>query len=148
MEIIEIIVDAIVLIAAGLAAINTIATFMGKPINFLKKIRGKEIEEIFENKFQLELRNVILPKLEEIKNINLEQSKQIEILTKSSKDILQESIMEIYHRRKKYATLTIYDKEALEQYYEDYKAQNGNHHVDRYYKRMAAWPVIFGDEEE
>jgi hypothetical protein len=35
--------------------------------------------------------------------------------------------------------MAIYEKEALEQYYIDYKAEGGNSYIDKYYKRMSTW---------
>lgn len=50
--------------------------------------------------------------------------------------------MAIYHKGKKTKTLLLWEKEALTQYYIDYKAENGNSYIDKYYNRMMTWAVI------
>jgi hypothetical protein len=50
--------------------------------------------------------------------------------------------MAIYHKGKRTKTLTLWEKEALAQYYTDYKAEGGNGYIDKYYNRMMAWAVI------
>lgn len=145
MSALTVILEFIVLASAAIMAIANVARLFGPNFIIFKKRKEKQDKE-FKEKIRAELTETITPILQEIRDINLKQSEQINILTKSSKDILQESIMEIYHRRRRFKTLTIYDKEALEQYYEDYKAENGNHHIDKYYSRMSAWPVISVDE--
>jgi hypothetical protein len=59
--------------------------------------------------------------------------------------VLREKIMGIYHKNKRERTLTLSEKEALDQYYIDYKAMKGNSYIDKYYKRMKKWKV---DEDD
>lgn len=87
--------------------------------------------------------------LEEIKDINVQQNSHINDLNEavhklnnSSRDVLRQKIMAIYHENKKNKTLTIYAWEALQELYKDYKAQNGNSYIDKYYNRMKNWKII------
>jgi hypothetical protein len=64
----------------------------------------------------------------------------------SAKDVLREKIMAIYHKNKYNRTLTEYEREALNQYYIDYKTLKGNSYIDKRYKRMDKWKVIFDDD--
>lgn len=66
----------------------------------------------------------------------------MEIMIKSGKDVLREKIMAIYHKHKKQRTLQQHEREALTEWYKDYKAMNGNSYIDKYYKRMETWLVI------
>jgi hypothetical protein len=66
----------------------------------------------------------------------------------SAKDVLREKIMGIYHKNKRDKTLTLNEKEALDQYYIDYKAMKGNSYIDKYYNRMKKWRVIEDDYED
>lgn len=68
--------------------------------------------------------------------------KQYEALAISAKDVLREKIMALYHRNKAARALEENEKEALDQYYKDYKAINGNSYIDKYYKRMKHWRVV------
>lgn len=83
--------------------------------------------------------------LEGILKLNLEQSKNIEILYKTSKDVLRQRIMTIYHEYKKEKRFPIHVKEALDELYKDYKAENGNSYIDKYYGRMSTWET-YDDE--
>lgn len=70
------------------------------------------------------------------------------VLAESARDVLREKIMAIYHKNKKIRKLEEHEKEALVQYYKDYKAINGNSYIDKYYGRMSTWEVIPDDYEE
>ena len=73
-------------------------------------------------------------------------TKTIEALVISAKDVLREKIMAIYHKNKYNRTLTEYEREALNQYYIDYKALKGNSYIDKRYNRMDKWKVIYDDD--
>lgn len=101
--------------------------------NYLEEIKEEVVTQI---------KNDFGNTIQEIKNINVEQNKIIDVLARSSRDILREKIMAIYHKGKKTKTLMLWEKEALTQYYIDYKAENGNSYIDKYYNRMMTWTVI------
>lgn len=92
-----------------------------------------DVEKIIEEK--------TAPFFAEIERINIEQNEKMSILTESSKDMLRDRIMDIYQRSKANKTLTFHDKESLEQYYKDYKAEKGNSYIDKYYKRMSTYSI-------
>lgn len=73
-------------------------------------------------------------------------SQTIDALVISAKDVLREKIMAIYHKNKYNRTMTEYEREALNQYYVDYKALNGNSYIDKRYNRMNKWKVIYDDD--
>jgi len=56
--------------------------------------------------------------------------------------------MAIYHKNKVDRTLSEYEREALDQYYKDYKALNGNSYIDKRMNRMAKWSVMFDEETD
>ena len=170
-EIINMAADWILLIGAVIVAVTNIAKFLGHPIKFARNRQDKIIDERAkavlintlknnEEKIEAEIINLIkkelpdicnvsytmteeiLPTLQEIKEINLDQNNRIEILFDSSKDVLREKIMGIYHKNKANKSLKIYEKEALDQYYKDYKKEDGNSYIDRYYNRMCTWEII------
>ena len=72
--------------------------------------------------------------------------RECEILSMGSKDVLREKIMAIYHSNKHNRTLFWHEKEALDQYYKDYKAMGGNSYIDRRYNRMLHWEIIEEDD--
>jgi hypothetical protein len=93
-------------------------------------------------------------KTEVLKNIQTELcqvsnlDEKYEILACSARDVLREKIMAIYHKNKKVKEMTQYEREALTQYYKDYKAMNGNSYIDKYYNRMKSWKTIDDDYDD
>ncbi len=169
--------DYVILIGALFVAVTNIYNFFAKPTSALKKRHGKEIdarikayldenlpEILYQHDLQtrqkylndrqqylLDIKNEVLSEtkqtLDEIKSLNIEQSKNIELLTTSSKDMLRQRIMSIYHQYKKEKRFPIHEKEKLEELYKDYKAENGNSYIDKYYKRMLTWETYYEDED-
>lgn len=130
--------------SAYLMIINIFKTF-SKPTSKFNERRlnkaKKEIDAVL---------GELLPKyLEPIVEINETQNKKIgniEVMVNkintSSKDVLRQKIMAIYQANKRAQSLTIYDREALDELYLDYKEQDGNSYIDKYYKRMKGWKTI------
>lgn len=162
------VVDLIILIGALCAAIYKIWDFFAKPTSALKSRReerertrikqvlDKELPTILEkhdlkvrDKYKADRENY----LKEIKNEVLEEvsdpisknQDDLEALKISAKDVLREKIMAIYHKNKRERALPEHEKEALVQYYKDYKRLNGNSYIDKYYARMEKWQVIYDD---
>ena len=165
------VVDLIILIGALCAAIYKIWDFFAKPTSKLKtKIREKRkaeimavLDEVLPEKLKahdLETRDrykadrqryLIEIKDEVIKQVGgtIDQNvEDLEALKISAKDVLREKIMAIYHEYKSERAFPTYKKEALEQYYKDYKKLNGNSYIDKYYARMCKWQEIYEDYED
>lgn len=104
--------------------------------------RQKYLTEI-----KTEVENDISSTIKDIHNLVTRQNEKIEILADSSKDVLREKIMMIYHQYKKQKAMPMHTREALDQYYKDYKKQDGNSYIDKYYARMKSW-VTYDDDEE
>ena len=109
---------------------------------YINEVKNKVVEELREE-------------LKEIKNINKNQNKQLYelneklvLINNSSKDVMRQKIMSIYHNNKKQKTLSIYDKEILDELYKDYKSQLGNSYIDKYYNRTLSWETYYPDDEE
>lgn len=75
-------------------------------------------------------------------------TEQYEALAISAKDVLREKIMFIYHKNKADRQMTYHEKEALDQYYKDYKKIKGNSYIDRYYGRMQTWIITDDDYDD
>lgn len=168
----------IILLGAVTVAIINIFKFFGKPISFFKKKKDSEyhktlkksLDEIMPTYFEQhdlqtrdkylkdrlnylnEIKNAVLKDtkdvLEEIRQLSVEQSKNLEKLNQSSKDILRQKIMSIYHQYKEYRKMPLFAKEALDELYKDYKAQGGNSYIDKYYSRMNNWEIDYTEDEE
>ena len=167
------IVDYIILGGALVGASYKIYEFFAKPtskikqyaINKERKRIGAVLDEKLEEKLpailyqhDLETRDKYrsdrLNYLNEIKAEVIKEigddlkanSDTIDALVISARDVLREKIMAIYHKNKYNRTLTEYEREALNQYYVDYKALKGNSYIDKRYNRMDKWRVIYDDD--
>lgn len=168
----------IILLGAVTVAIINIFKFFGKPISFFKKKKDSEyhktlkksLDEIMPTYFEQhdlqtrdkylkdrlnylnEIKKAVLNDtkdiLAEIRQLSIEQSKNLEKLNQSSKDILRQKIMSIYHQYKEYRKMPLFAKEALDELYKDYKAQGGNSYIDKYYSRMNNWEIDYTEDEE
>ena len=162
-------VDYIILLGALAGAIYKIYDFFAMPTSKLKQRaieREKEhigavldeklpqilykhdleTKEKYKNDRQNYLNEIKAEILAEIGDDINTSTKTIDALVISVKDVLREKIMAIYHKNKYNRTLTEYEREALNQYYVDYKALEGNSYIDKRYKRMDKWKVIYDDD--
>ena len=163
------IVDYIILLAALLGAIYKIWDFFAKPTSKLKQraidkqkeqigaVLDEKLPEILYNhdletrdrykgdrqNYLNEIKAEILAEIDDDIKTN---AQTIDALVISAKDVLREKIMAIYHKNKYNRTLTEYEREALNQYYIDYKALKGNSYIDKRYARMDKWKVIYDDD--
>ena len=147
----QFICNLIILIGGAAAATFTIAKFLGVPFNFIKKKRKKQVEKDLEEllpQFFEKYMEKISGELKEIKEINITQNKTIDNLLYGIRDSLRYQIMDIYQRYKKARKIPQYEKEKLDDTYQDYKKINGNHYIDKYYHRMEKWEIIPNEEEE
>lgn len=145
--------DVIILAAAVIGAITTILKVLGKPITLFKKKQNEDLsralaehderfQEVIDQKINSLIDEKITPSLQEIKELNQEQSSTIELLINSSKDMLRNDIMSIYERGKRTKSLSQTDREVLDELYKDYKAEHGNGAVERCYNRTLNWEVV------
>ena len=162
-------VDYIILLGALAGAIYKIYDFFAMPTSKLKQRaiekekerigavldeklpqilykHDLETKEKYKNDRQNYLNEIKAEILAEIGDDINTNTKTIDALVISAKDVLREKIMAIYHKNKYNRTLTEYEREALNQYYIDYKALKGNSYIDKRYKRMDKWKVIYDDD--
>ena len=162
-------VDYIILGGAFVGALYKIYEFFAKPTSKIKqRAINKEKERIgavldeklptilynhdlktrdkYKSDRQNYLNEIKAEVLAEIGDEVSANTKTIEALVISAKDVLREKIMAIYHKNKYNRTLTEYEREALNQYYVDYKALYGNSYIDKRYNRMDKWKVIYDDD--
>ena len=162
-------VDYIILLGALCAAIYKIYDFVATPTSKIKqraqekeqaRIRAivneimpqilynhdLETREKYKNDRQNYLNEIKEEILQEIGHDISSNTQTIDALVISAKDVLREKIMAIYHKNKYNRTMTEYEREALNQYYVDYKALNGNSYIDKRYNRMDKWKVIYDDD--
>ena len=162
------IVDYIILFAAFIGAVYKIYDFFAKPTSKLKQraldrekarigaVLDEKLPTILynhdletRNKYRSDrenyLREIKAAVIEEVGGDIADNSATLEALKISAKDVLREKIMAIYHKNKYNRTMTEYEREALTQYYKDYKALNGNSYIDKRYGRMDKWQVIYDE---
>lgn len=141
--------NIIILIGAVVGAIMGIMNFFGKPLKFMsRRLKQKQLEQ--HGRLVDEIGDAIMekfqPKFEEVYQQNLEQEETINILIKSSRDILRKEILTIYHDHRAERKLHETTRELLDDLYKDYVAEDGNGYIKKIYNRMATWEII-PDEE-
>lgn len=165
MEHLHTVCDWIILLAATGTAIYKLIDFVAKPTSKLKQKRKNDIKEALKEvvpeyienyskqiqpQCAKEISNQVLGDIQEdikeIKKMNINQTAQIETMNTSLKDILRQKIMTIYHTYRKYKKLPQSESDKLEGFYKDYKAQNGNSYIDKYYKIMGRWEIVTDEE--
>ena len=162
------IVDLIILVGALCAAIYKIWDFFAKPGSRLKqKAKEKEAARIravmeaelpkylekhdlnLRDKYKADRQQYLLDiKNEVVKTLGAgvtQNATDLEVLKISARDVLREKIMAIYHKNKKDRSMSEYEREALTQYYKDYKALNGNSYIDGRYERMKKWETVYDE---
>lgn len=169
--------DWIILCGGVAAALMTLYKFVAGPTTFLKKKQQDYCANHFKEKLEEEMPKMFLAHdletrekyladrqqyleeikesvleetkdvLSDLKSINIEQNKKIEILNQASKNVLRQRIMEIYVHYRAERKLPLFVKDQLIELYRDYKAQGGNSYIDKYYHRMSLWEEIDDDEE-
>lgn len=165
------IVDLVILVSGLSLAITNIYNFFAKPTSKIKKrseeaekarikkildedfperIKGfnKETDEKHQNHQTTCTEQIKQEILKEVEDDIARNTSTIDALVISARDVLREKIMAIYHRNKTNRSMTEFEREALIQYYKDYKALNGNSYIDGRYQRMEKWETIYEDEED
>ena len=161
--------DWIVLIGGVCFAIERVYNFFAKPTKDLKKkaeeAEKARIQEVVKemlpqylhdhdletrDKYKSDRMNYLNEiKAEVLKEVGAdinENNDTIEALRISARDVLREKIMAIYHKNKTTRTMSEYEREALTQYYKDYKALKGNSYIDKRYSRMEKWDVVYDED--
>lgn len=159
--------SVIVLLGSVVVAIKTIFEWLGKPIRLYKQKQEESVESKAEKVLQEKIPAILAQHDEELRKSLVDQiscevikkiSSEMDVVNKleeryealeiSAKDVLREKIMAIYHKNKNTRTLTYHEKEALDQYYKDYKKLKGNSYIDRYYNRMLHWRIVDDDYDD
>jgi hypothetical protein len=165
MEHLEAICDWIILLAATGTAIYKLIEFVSKPTSKIKQRKKEQLKEALKEvvppyietyskqiqpqcakQISSQVLGSIQDDIKEIKAMNIKQTNQIGNMNTSLKDILRQKIMTIYHTYRKYQALPISEREKLDEFYKDYKAQDGNSYIDKYYKRMGTWETLTDEE--
>ena len=141
--------------------IKDVSSIIGRIISFITLIT------LFSQKFSNRISKSIEPTIEELKNINEAQNKDIKALQDTLKqnqvqygkekellekqyivlqtgilDMLRQRIMVIYHKYREVQIISRYDKEIVDQLYKDYKKAGGNSYIEKIYARIERWEVI------
>ena len=110
-----------------------------------------EVRKIYLNdrqRYLTEIKDEVTRSFENDINVVYEVKAEVNKLAISAKDVLREKIMKIYYDNRADRKMTEHEHEALEQYYKDYKALNGNSYIDKYYNRMILWEIVADDYED
>ena len=141
--------------------IKDVSSIIGLIISFITLIT------LFSQKFSNRISKSIEPTIDELKDINETQNKDIKALQDTLKqnqiqydkekeflekqyivlqtgilDMLRQRIMVIYHKYREVQIISRYDREIVDQLYKDYKKAGGNSYIEKIYARIKRWEVI------
>lgn len=165
--------DGVVLAAAVLVAIKTIAEMIGKPIRLVRNRANDDfkarvvavLEEVLpdilyshdletRDRYKADRERYLQEIKQEVVNQIDSQLRQVNVLTTqyealaiSAKDVLREKIVCLYENNKDRRSLKFFERQALKQYYKDYKQMGGNSYIDLIYGRMEHWNTEEDDYE-
>ena len=176
--------NLIILFSAVIIAGKNIYGFLKKPVdglqNYAKKAEEKHIEEVIEAKVpellqkhgnsvkeerkkEIELMmdslrsavlNALDDKVEELKEISLDQGVQIkqiqssvDKLNDSQMDIMRYDMNRIYYKYRPYKKILDCDKKAFLKFYQDYHGMGGNTWIDGLYNEVKDWEIVKDESE-
>ena len=174
----------VILIGAVVVAIKNIYGFFKKPVESIQfKTNSREeqhIEEVIERRVPILLAQhndeiraerkiegqamtdqikssieaVLNDKVEELKEISLDQGqeikaikKSIELLNSSQMDMMRYNMNRIYYKYRSYRKILDCDKKAFLKFYTDYHEMGGNTWIDSLYPEVMRWETVENEEE-
>lgn len=138
----DIVRDIAAIVGCISAIFALIALFSEKIRGGVKKIFTRQTREI------VKINTLQNDEIETIKKILEKIEIQLNVLTESSKDIMRQRIMSIYHKNKAERRMPLYDREALNELYKDYKKEKGNNYIDKYFSRMEKWETVYTEDDD
>lgn len=176
--------NVIILISAVIIAGKNIYAFFKKPVDVLQEhtnLKEEEhIEEVIqrkvpelltehwnsvdsirkqeEQKRSDEVKSSIISafddKIEELKEISLDQGiqitqmqKSIDLLSNSQLDMMRYNMNRIYYKYRAYKKILDCDKKAFIKLYDDYKPMGGNSWIDSLYPEVMSWETVENVDE-
>lgn len=143
------IVQWIILIAAAIGAIKTIYGVFAKPTSFFKKRASDSHKRVIRETLEEELPVLVTEMGKPYVRYVTEHGKTLEVMEECSKttrlalqNMIRQRILELYYTRKTTKTLYHFEKECLDQLYEDYRNFNANSYVEELHRRMSSWDVL------
>lgn len=128
--------------------VQTIVKEMMPEILYQHDLDTRERYKSDRQRYLNEIKDEVTHSFENDITVVYELKSEVAKLSISAKDVLREKIMKIYFDNRADRKFTEHEREALDQYYKDYKALNGNSYIDRYYNRMNLWEIIADDYED
>ena len=176
--------NLIILISAVIVAGKTIYGFLKKPVDDLHdkayNTEERHIESVIEQKMPELLKDhgeavknerkketqdmmnsvkegileVLDDKIEELKEISLDQNRELMTIQKtvkqlndSSMDVMRYDMNKIYYKYRPYKKILDCDKKAFIKFYTDYHEMGGNTWIDSLYKEVVTWEIVEDERE-
>lgn len=113
----------------------------------LKKKR-EEKEKKKQKELITETVNQILPPIiSAIEEKDKAQDEKLNMLIRSSNDMLRKDLVKIYYKYLPYKKILQYDMEFFKVAYRDYHEQKGNSFIDGIYKEISTWLVVLEEKD-
>lgn len=93
-------------------------------------------------------------KIEELKEITLDQGteikqiqKSVNLLNASQMDLMRYNMNSLYYKYRPYKKILDCDKKAFIKFYTDYHSMGGNTWIDSLYKEVMSWEIVEDETE-
>ena len=128
---------------------QVVIKFLGEKECFAKHRREKMAKEetIKRERLQQNIKEVLAPMLQDIKDHNKEQDRKLTCLVHSSNDMMRAEIVKIYYRYYPYKKILQHSRELLDKLFNDYHDQGGNSFIETIYNEIKVWPVVNTEED-
>lgn len=128
---------------------QVIIKFLGEKEWFAKHRKEKMAKEeaIRRDRLQKNIKEVLAPMLQDIKDHNKEQDRKLTCLIHSSNDMMRAEIVKLYYRYYPHRKILQHSRELLDKLFNDYHDQGGNSFIESIYNEMKGWPVVNTEED-
>lgn len=136
--------NVVILAGSVCLALTNIAKLFSPYREYKDKVEGEKFKKLLEEVLPIYIDSYTFEQRERLKDLSLQMdtiNKKIDLLENSSKDMLRQKILAIYHKGLPTHSLSLIDKEMLEELWKDYKAEGGNGFMEKYRQRMDDWEV-------
>lgn len=107
----------------------------------------KKQEELIRKSTEQIAEQMLTPIITTLEEKNRIQDEKLEMLIRSSNDMLRKDIVRIYYKYLPYKRILQYDKEFVCTVYKDYHSQGGNSFIDGIMTEIRTWLVVLTEEE-
>ena len=114
----------------------------------VREYRRKEVEKMV-TEINSNIVNTLDDKIEEVKEISLDQDKvlkeikdSVTLINDAQMDVMRLNMNQIYYKYRHYKKILDCDKKAFMKLYNDYHSMGGNTWIDTLYEEVKDWEIV------